>query len=87
MKHSNSIETLKFIQKVEPPKDLFHKILQRIEEQKKRKVKPLWVGIAASVLVLLLVLDVIAVKKQKQALKSSSVQQLLPDIDNSLYYE
>jgi hypothetical protein len=82
-----SIETLKHIKKVDPPQDLFNKIAKRIEEQRKKTVKPLWVGIAASLLLGLFLLDIAIISKQKQHTAQNAIEQIIPQTNNTLYHE
>lgn len=81
-----STDVLQHIRKVAISEEIFQKISERIHQKTQKNIKPLWIKIAAVVILGLFVLDIAVILKPKTH-SGNSVELIVPQTNNSLYYD
>lgn len=90
MKNTSSkspMEALGNIKKVEVPEELYGKILQKIGERNRVSISPVWVKIAAAIVIGMLSTELFFVAKQSENRKEIALEKIVPLPNNNLYYE
>lgn len=84
----NNIEILKKIKRVETHPDMYEKIVRRIQQRKNQVVPIYQVGIAALLVLGMLVCDVVMINHHKnQNINQNGLEQMFAENNNNLYNE
>ncbi len=86
---NESLDLLNGIQKLDPPSQLFDKIMLKVERQKlyHEKIDGKWLGIAAALLVGLMSVEMYFIFTTKQQKEKQQIVQLMGSTQNNLYHE
>jgi hypothetical protein len=80
------LQQLEQIKRVSPNADLFSKIENRIERKQKSIIPLFWARAAAAALICLMVTEIYVVVENQQV-RASDISEVLPESNNTLYYE
>jgi hypothetical protein len=79
-------QNLASIKKVEPEKDLYFSIINRIERQN-NMISLTWIRAAAAVFIILFSSEILLFKKNFDKSSSTELKELVPQTNNLLYHE
>ncbi len=83
----DELQILEKIQSVEAPSELYGKILNKIEDQKKDVVSPKWIFAAAAVIVLLISFNIKLIQNTKDSSRSDFDTLFMMKSQNAFSYD